>query len=65
MPSAGGHLRLEKQYDKGWFFGHTLVSVVNNAASFEIKEAAPPYGESRISKPSDWGAAGRVYSNIQ
>jgi 3',5'-cyclic-AMP phosphodiesterase len=65
MPSAGGHLRLEKQYDKGWFFAHTLVSVVGNAASFEIKEAAPPYGQSRVSKPVDWGAAGRVYSRIQ
>jgi predicted phosphodiesterase len=65
MPSAGGHLRLEKQYDKGWFFAHTLVSVVGNGVSFEIKEAAPPYGESRVSKPSDWGAAGRVYSSIQ
>jgi hypothetical protein len=65
MPSAGGHLRLEKQYDKGWFFAHTLVSVAGNGVSFEIKEAAPPYGESRVSKPSDWGAAGRVYSRIQ
>jgi hypothetical protein len=65
MPSAGGHLRLEKQYDKGWFFAHTLVSVVGNGVSFEINEAAPPYGESRVSKPGDWGPAGRVYSRIQ
>ena len=66
MPSSGGHLRLEKQYDKGWFFAHALVSVVDNSASFEIKEAAPPYGQSRVSKLSDWGAAGRnVYSRIQ
>ena len=66
MPSSGGHLRLEKQYDKGWFFAHTLVSVVGDSASFEIKEAAPPYGQSRVSKLSDWGAAGRnVYSRIQ
>jgi 3',5'-cyclic-AMP phosphodiesterase len=66
MPSAGGHLRLDKQYDKGWFFAHTLVSVTGHSATFEIKEAAPPYGESRVSKLSDWGVAGRdVYSRIQ
>jgi 3',5'-cyclic-AMP phosphodiesterase len=66
MPSSGGHLRLEKQYDKGWFFAHALVSVVDSSASFTIKEAAPPYGQSRVSKLSDWGAAGRnVYSSIQ
>ena len=66
MPSAGGHLRLEKQYDKGWFFAHTLVSVEGDSVSFEIKEAAPPYGESRVSKLTDWGVAGRnVYSKLQ
>jgi len=66
MPSAGGHLRLEKQYDKGWFFAHTLVSVEADSVSFEIKEAAPPYGESRVSKLTDWGVAGRnVYSKVQ
>ena len=66
MPSAGGHLRLEKQYDKGWFFAHTLVSVEGDSVSFEIKEAAPPYGESRVSKLTDWGVAGRnVYSKVQ
>jgi 3',5'-cyclic-AMP phosphodiesterase len=66
MPSAGGHLRSGKQYDKGWFFAHTLVSISGNSVSFEIKEAAPPYGQSRVSKLSDWGVAGRnVYSRIQ
>jgi UDP-2,3-diacylglucosamine pyrophosphatase LpxH len=66
MPSAGGHLRLEKQYDKGWFFAHTLVSIEGDSVSFEIKEAAPPYGESRVSKLTDWGVAGRnVYSKVQ
>ncbi|HEY3456409.1 MAG TPA: metallophosphoesterase [Bryobacteraceae bacterium] len=66
MPSAGGHLRLEKQYDKGWFFAHTLVSVSGDSVSFEIKEAAPPYGQSRVTQLADWGVAGRnVYSRIQ
>jgi 3',5'-cyclic-AMP phosphodiesterase len=66
MPSAGGHLRLDKQYDKGWFFAYTLVSVAGHSATFEIEEAAPPHGESRVSKLSDWGVAGRnVYSRIQ
>ena len=66
MPSAGGHLRLEKQYDKGWFFAHTLASVSGNSVSFEIKEAAPPYGQSRVTQLADWGVAGRnVYSKIQ
>ena len=66
LPSAGGHLRLEKQYDKGWFFAHTLVSVAGDSVSFQIKEAAPPYGQSRVTQLADWGVAGRnVYSKIQ
>jgi predicted phosphodiesterase len=60
MASSGGHLRLEKQYDKGWFFEHTMVEVSGDRAAFEIKEANPPFGQSRVSKPADWGAAGLV-----
>jgi len=42
------------------------VSVEGDSVSFEIKEAAPPYGESRVSKLTDWGVAGRnVYSKLQ
>ena len=39
MPSAGGHLRLEKQYDKGWFFAHTLVSI---AATRRVLKSRKP-----------------------
>ena len=60
MPSAGGHLRDGKEYDKGWFFAHTIVSVHGASADFKIKELGPPFGESRRTKPSDWGAAGLV-----
>ncbi|HEY3938977.1 MAG TPA: metallophosphoesterase [Bryobacteraceae bacterium] len=60
MASSGGHLREDKKYGKGWFFEHTLVTVRTDAASFEIKELAPPFGESRLSTPRDWGPAGLV-----
>ena len=58
MASSGGHLRDGKEYEKGWFFQHTLVTARGNSVEFEIKELAPPFGKSRVSKPADWGAAG-------
>ena len=58
MPSAGGHLRDGKEYDKGWFFAHTTVTVHGSSADFAIEEAGPPFGESRVTKPENWGAAG-------
>lgn len=60
MASAGGHLRNGKEYQRGWFFAHTIVTVHGTSADFTIKEASPPFGESRITKPPDWGAAGLV-----
>lgn len=60
MPSAGGHLRNGKEYDKGWFFAHTMVTVHGGSADFAIKEVGPPFGESRITKPAAWGAAGLI-----
>jgi 3',5'-cyclic-AMP phosphodiesterase len=48
MASSGGHLRDTKQYEKGWFFAHTLVTVKGNSADFEIKELGPPFGRSRV-----------------
>lgn len=58
MASSGGHLRNSKRYEDGWFFQHTLVSVHDGSTRFAIKETAAPYGQSRISQPADWGAAG-------
>lgn len=60
MASAGGHLRDGKEYRGGWFFAHTIVTVRGNSADFEIKEVGPPFGESRVTTPADWGAAGLV-----
>jgi 3',5'-cyclic-AMP phosphodiesterase len=60
MPSAGGHLRNGKEYDKGWFFAHTMVTVRGSSADFTIKELGPPFGESRVTRPADWGAAGLI-----
>lgn len=60
MASAGGHLRNDKAYEKGWFFAHTMASVKGTAVDFEIKEVGPPNGESRVTRPADWGAAGLV-----
>lgn len=60
MASSGGHLRDGKEYQKGWFFAHTMVTVRGTSAQFEIKEVGPPHGESRVTTPADWGAAGLV-----
>jgi 3',5'-cyclic-AMP phosphodiesterase len=58
MPSAGGHLRLSKAYEDGWFFGHARVSVMGRDADFAIEEAKAPHGQGRVTHPGDWGAAG-------
>lgn len=58
LPSAGGHLRLSKAYQDGWFFGHTVVHVRRGVAQVAIEETQPPFGEGRITKLSDWTAAG-------
>lgn len=60
MASAGGHLRDGKEYARGWFFAHTMVTVEGAKAEFAIKETGPPFGEGRVTKPGDWGAAGLV-----
>jgi 3',5'-cyclic-AMP phosphodiesterase len=60
VPSAGGHLRGDKRYESGWFFAETQVEVHGGEASFTIHELRKPYGESRISSPADWSAAGLV-----
>jgi len=58
MPSAGGHLRLSKAYQDGWFFGHARVTVTGRESDFAIEEAKAPHGQGRVSHPSDWGPAG-------
>jgi Icc protein len=60
MPSAGGHLRNDKQYESGWFFAETEVEVHGADARFTIHELASPFGEGRVSSLQDWGAAGLV-----
>lgn len=58
MVSAGGHLRDTKQYERGWFFAHTFVGVEGDTAHFSIRELPAPFGEGRITQPSDWGSSG-------
>ncbi len=58
LASSGGHLREPRTYERGWFFQHTLVSVHEDAAAFEIKELSAPFGENRVTKLEDWGATG-------
>jgi hypothetical protein len=60
MPSSGGHLRLAKRYEDGWFYGYALVTVTGKAVEIQIKELKPPYGRGRVTAPEDWGAAGLV-----
>jgi len=55
MPSSGGHLRLSKAYEDGWFFGYARVGVDGRAVSMEFKDI-----DGRVSRESDWGPAGLV-----
>lgn len=61
MASSGGHLRNDKTYQHGWFFQHTDVTVGSSGADFKIEELPAPFGEGRVTHPSDWGAAGLVH----
>ncbi len=58
MPSAGGHLREDKQYKHGWFFAHTSVFINGSSVRMQIHELDPPFGKARVTDPSAWGAAG-------
>jgi 3',5'-cyclic AMP phosphodiesterase CpdA len=60
VPSAGGHLRDTKAYERGWFFGHTLATVEGSQVRFRISELPAPYGQGRSTTPEDWGASGLV-----
>jgi hypothetical protein len=58
VPSSGGHLRLSGQYEDGWFFGYTLVTVKGAGVTFEIEELSAPYGKGRVNSLADWGLTG-------
>jgi 3',5'-cyclic AMP phosphodiesterase CpdA len=58
MPSSGGHLRLSRAYQDGWFFGYSWIEVTGGRTNFQIKELKAPRGQGRISKVTDWGLAG-------
>ena len=60
MPSSGGHLRLSRAYEDGWFFGYALVEVHAGSMEFLIKELSSPHGTGRITKLTDWGMAGLI-----
>lgn len=60
MPSSGGHLRLSKKYEDGWFFAYGLVAVNDKAVNFQIKELKAPYGKSRVTTIKEWGSAGLI-----
>ena len=60
MPSSGGHLRLSKKYEDGWFFAYGLVAVRDKTINFQIKELKAPYGKSRVTTIKDWGSAGLI-----
>jgi hypothetical protein len=58
VPSAGGHLRLSGQYQDGWFFGYTVVTVHGGDVALEIQEFPAPYGQGRVTSLADWGLTG-------
>ncbi|HEY2014521.1 MAG TPA: hypothetical protein VGH38_13515, partial [Bryobacteraceae bacterium] len=58
MPSSGGHLRLSKKYEDGWFFAQTLADVHGKEVSLEIRELKAPQGQGRITTPRNWGMSG-------
>jgi len=59
-PSAGGHLRDSKAYERGWFFGDTLVTVDGSKVAFRVQELAAPYGSGRVTTLENWGSAGLI-----
>jgi 3',5'-cyclic-AMP phosphodiesterase len=63
MASSGGHLRLSRVYEDGWFFGHALVEVRGRNVDFQIREAGAPRGQGRITRLTDWGMTGLVERN--
>ena len=63
LPSAGGHLRASKRYEDGWFFAHTLVTVSGREIKMKIEETGAPVGQSRVTSPAEWGAAGLLRSS--
>ena len=60
MPSSGGHLRLSKAYQDGWFFAHARVAVTGRDIAFRIEELKAPRGQGRVTKAKDWGMTGLV-----
>jgi 3',5'-cyclic-AMP phosphodiesterase len=58
MPSAGGHLRGERKYEEGSFYGYTAVDVSGGTALFRIQELNGAFGAGRKTGLSDWGKAG-------
>jgi predicted phosphodiesterase len=60
MVSSGGHLRLSKAYNDGWFFGHALVEANGPDLDIRIEEVKAPLGEGRVTKASEWGILGLV-----
>jgi 3',5'-cyclic-AMP phosphodiesterase len=60
MPSSGGHLRLSRAYEEGWFFGYAYVDVSGRKIELKIHELNPPHGQGRVTRPEDWGMLGLV-----
>ena len=60
LPSSAGHLRASGQYQDGWFFGYTLVTVRGSDVSLRIKELGAPHGKGRVTSLADWGLTGLV-----
>ena len=58
MASSGGHLRASKEYEDGWFFGHSLVVGKGRTVDLQIKELNAPFGKGRSTRPADWSSAG-------
>ena len=58
LASSGGHLRLSKKYEDGWFFGFTVMQVRGAATTIRIHELKPPHGEGRVTGLENWGKTG-------
>ncbi|MEO8595556.1 MAG: metallophosphoesterase [Candidatus Solibacter sp.] len=53
LPSAGGHLRLNREYEAGWFFGWTEVDVKGKEVSMTVHAL-----DGKVTPLSAWGRAG-------
>ncbi len=70
VPSAGGDLRGNSSFERGWFYGYIAAEVRSGkgqqqAPSFTIHQLAAPFGEGKVLAAESWGENGPVAAHQQ